>query len=63
MRAWALAMRQRFCRSFDFELQASGDDNGFVLSLGPQHGFPVESLFPMLHPDNAMTINQRIPIS
>ena len=52
-RAWALAMRKRFCRSFDFELQASADDNGFILSLGPQHSFPIESLFPMLRPDNA----------
>ncbi|MFN8706708.1 MAG: DEAD/DEAH box helicase, partial [Planctomyces sp.] len=36
-RAWGLAMRKRFCRSFDFELQASADDDGIVLSLGPQH--------------------------
>ena len=39
-RAWGLAMRKRFCRSFDFELQASADDNGIVLSLGAQHSFP-----------------------
>jgi ATP-dependent Lhr-like helicase len=47
-RAWGLAMRKRFCRSFDFELQATADDDGFILSLGPQHSFPIESLFPML---------------
>ena len=55
-RAWALAMRKRFCRSFDFELQATGDDNGFILSLGPQHSFPVESLFPMLNRANARSL-------
>lgn len=47
-RAWGLAMRKRFCRSFDFELQANADDDGIVLSLGPQHSFPLESMFGML---------------
>ncbi len=55
-RAWGLAMRKRFCRSFDFELQASADDEGFILSLGPQHSFPIESLFPMLRPDNVRSL-------
>lgn len=52
-RAWGLAMRKRFCRSFDFELQASADDNGIVLSIGPQHSFPIEQLFGMLNEHNA----------
>lgn len=51
-RAWGLAMRKRFCRSFDFELQANADDDGIVLSLGPQHSFPLESMFGMLTPRN-----------
>jgi ATP-dependent Lhr-like helicase len=51
-RAWGLAFRKRFCRSFDFELQASADEDGIVLSLGPQHSFPLEALFGMLTPDN-----------
>lgn len=51
-RAWGLALRKRFCRSFDFELQATADDDGFILSLGPQHSFPLESLFGMLGPHN-----------
>ena len=55
-RAWGLAMRKRFCRSYDFELQASADDDGFVLSLGPQHSFPIESLFPMLTETNAVDL-------
>ncbi len=51
-RAWGLAFRKRFCRSFDFELQASADEDGIVLSLGPQHSFPLQSLFGMLTPEN-----------
>lgn len=51
-RAWGYAMRKRFCRSFDFELQATADDDGFILSLGPQHSFPLESLFGMLTSEN-----------
>lgn len=51
-KAWGLAMRKRFCRSFDFELQATADDDGLILSLGPQHSFPLESMFPMLNAQN-----------
>ena len=51
-RAWGLAMRKRFCRSFDFELQASADDDGFVLAVGPQHSFPIDALFKMLNSSN-----------
>ncbi|MEQ8791573.1 MAG: DEAD/DEAH box helicase [Pirellulaceae bacterium] len=52
-RAWGLALRKRFCRSFDFELQAAATDNGIVLSLSPQHSFPIDRLFAMLRTDNA----------
>lgn len=51
-RAWGLAFRKRFCRSFDFELQASADDDGIVLSLGPQHSFPLADMFRMLNVEN-----------
>jgi ATP-dependent Lhr-like helicase len=44
-RAWGLALRKCFCRSFDFELQAAADDNGIVLSLGAQHSFPLEQMY------------------
>ncbi len=54
--AWGLALRKRFCRSFDFELQATADDNGIILSLGPQHSFPLESMFGMLNPANARNL-------
>src|SRR5207344_2096802 len=52
-RAWGLAMRKKFCRTFDFELQASADDNGIVLSLGPQHSFPLEQMFTLLRSKSA----------
>ncbi|MDR7554777.1 MAG: DEAD/DEAH box helicase [Armatimonadota bacterium] len=44
-RAWGLALRKRFCLTFDFELQAAATDDGIVLSLGEQHAFPLESVF------------------
>ncbi len=55
-RAWGLAFRKRFCRSFDFELQASADDDGLVLSLGPQHSFPLEDMFKMLNSNNGQAL-------
>ena len=50
-RAWGMALRKRFCRTFDFELQAAATDDGVLLSLGPQHSFPLETIFEMLDPD------------
>ena len=49
-RAWGMALRKRLCQSFDFELQAAATDDGVLLSLGPQHSFPLETVFEMLHP-------------
>ena len=51
-RAWGLALRKRFCRTFNFELQAAATDNGIVLSLGEQHSFPLEIVFEFLRPEN-----------
>jgi ATP-dependent Lhr-like helicase len=47
-RALGLALRKRFCRRFDFELQAAATDEGVLLSLGPQHSFPLESIFELV---------------
>ena len=55
-RAWGLALRKRFCRSFDFELQASADDDGIVMSVGPNQGFALDSLFNLLKSDSAQSI-------
>jgi ATP-dependent Lhr-like helicase len=49
-RAWGMALRKRFCLTFDFELQAAATDDGIVLSLGEQHSFPLETLFAMVRP-------------
>lgn len=48
-RAWGLALRKRFCVTFDVELQAAATDNGIVISLGERHSFPLESVFGFLH--------------
>ena len=47
-RAWGLSLRKRFCRTFNFELQAAATDNGIVISLGEQHSFPLEAVFEFL---------------
>ncbi|TMQ68470.1 MAG: DEAD/DEAH box helicase [Candidatus Eisenbacteria bacterium] len=49
-RAWGLALRKRFCRGFGFELQAAANEEAIVLSLGPQHSFPLDEVFDYLHP-------------
>ncbi len=49
-RALGLALRKRFCRTFDFELQAAATDEGVLLSLGPQHAFPLEAIFSYVTP-------------
>lgn len=41
-RAWGLALRKRFCRRFNFELQAAASEDNIVLSLGPTHSFPLD---------------------
>ena len=51
-RAWGLALRKRFCRTFNFELQAAATDNGLVLSLSDQHSFPLDLVFGFLSPAN-----------
>jgi ATP-dependent helicase Lhr and Lhr-like helicase len=47
-RAWGLALRKRFCRTFNFELQAAANDDAIVLSLGPTHSFPLEEVWSFL---------------
>ena len=52
-RALGLALRKRFCRGMGFELQAAANEEAIVLSLGPQHSFPLEEVFDFLAPDEA----------
>jgi len=49
-RAWGLALRKRFCVSFDRELQAAATDDGICISLVEQHSFPLADVFAMLRP-------------
>ncbi len=49
-RAWGMALRKRFCVSFDRELQAAATDDGIVISLVEQHSFPLQDVFLMLRP-------------
>jgi ATP-dependent Lhr-like helicase len=48
-KAWGLALRKRFCRSFNFELQAAATDNGLNISLAEQHSFPLGDVFHFLN--------------
>jgi ATP-dependent Lhr-like helicase len=43
-RAWGLALRKRFCRRFNFELQAAALEDSIVLSLGAVHSFALEEV-------------------
>jgi ATP-dependent Lhr-like helicase len=43
-RAWGLALRKRFCRKFNFELQAAASEDAIVLSLGHTHSFPLDEV-------------------
>jgi ATP-dependent Lhr-like helicase len=38
-RAWGLSLRKRFCRTFNFELQAAATEDHIVLSLTHAHSF------------------------
>ncbi|MCI0418923.1 MAG: DEAD/DEAH box helicase, partial [Acidobacteria bacterium] len=47
-RAWGLALRKRFCRKFNFELQAAATEDAIILSLSPSHSFPLADVFSYL---------------
>ena len=52
-RAWGLALRKKFCRTFDFELQAAATDDGIVISLGQPHSFALDTVFGFVTAANA----------
>jgi len=43
-KAWGLALRKRFCRQFNFELQAAATEDAIVLSLSESHSFPLDEV-------------------
>ena len=52
-RAWGLALRKRFCRTFNFELQAAATEDAIVLSLSDSHSFPLDDVWRYLRADSA----------
>jgi len=49
-RAFGLALRKRFCKHFNFELQAAATDDAVVISLGVVHGFELADVWSYLNP-------------
>ncbi|MEG2797671.1 MAG: helicase-related protein, partial [Pseudomonas sp.] len=52
-RAWGLALRKRFCRTFNFELQAAASENAIVLSLSTSHSFELDEVWRYVHSNSA----------
>ena len=55
-RAWGLALRKRFCRQFNFELQAAATEDSILLSLGVTHSFPLDDVFHYLSPETVRDV-------
>ena len=55
-RAWGLALRKRFCRKFNFELQAAATEDAIVLSLSTSHSFPLDEVARYLHSATALDV-------
>ena len=55
-KAWGLSLRKRFCRGFNFELQAAATDNGLNIALAEQHSFPLGDVFHFLNAETLQPI-------
>src|SRR4029079_11701252 len=55
-RAWGLALRKRFCRTFNFELQAAATEDAIVLSLSTSHSFALDEVARYLHSATALDV-------
>ncbi|MFT3805052.1 MAG: DEAD/DEAH box helicase [Burkholderiaceae bacterium] len=55
-RAWGLALRKRFCRQFNFELQAAATEDTIVLSLSTAHSFALAEVAHYLHSRSALHV-------
>jgi ATP-dependent Lhr-like helicase len=62
-KAWGLALRKRFCRGFNFELQAAATDNGINISLAEQHSFPLADVFQFLTEQTAKELLEQAAIA
>jgi ATP-dependent helicase Lhr and Lhr-like helicase len=55
-RAWGLSLRKRFCRKFNFELQAAALEDSIILSLSATHSFPIEEPARYLHSESVREV-------
>ncbi len=55
-RAWGLALRKRFCRKFNFELQAAATEDNIVLSLTTAHSFELGDVARYLHSNSVRQV-------
>jgi ATP-dependent Lhr-like helicase len=55
-RAWGLALRKRFCRQFNFELQAAATEDALILSLTTAHSFELAEVAHYLHSNSALQL-------
>lgn len=55
-KAWGLALRKCFCRSFNFELQATATDDGVNIALAEQHSFPLADVFNFVQPETVKKV-------
>ncbi len=62
-KAWGLALRKRFCRSFNFELQAAATDNGLNIALAEQHSFPLSDVFHYLQIETVQEILEQAALA
>jgi ATP-dependent helicase Lhr and Lhr-like helicase len=62
-KAWGLALRKRFCRGFNFELQAAATDNGLNIALAEQHSFPLADIFQFLHSETMPPILEQAALA
>jgi len=62
-KAWGLALRKRFCRSFNFELQAAATDNGLNIALAEQHSFPLADVFHFLQAETVQPILEQAALA
>jgi ATP-dependent Lhr-like helicase len=62
-KAWGLALRKRFCRSFNFELQAAATDNGLNIALAEQHSFPLADVFHFLSPETVQPVLEQAALA
>jgi ATP-dependent Lhr-like helicase len=52
-RAWGLALRKRFCRNFNYEIQAAATEDAIILSLTGSHSFALDEVWRYLHSNTA----------